>query len=93
MFMIGLDDPSLKAQNEQRTEVKSLSFYNAVGDTDQQMAHLSGNLFHCTKELLRHWTRFMACHTLLLGSTVKRCTHIYIFGLFNNPFTEQSFFN
>jgi len=52
MLKIGLENQSLKTLDEQRKTVKSSSSYNAVGNTDQQMAHVSGNLFHCTKEWL-----------------------------------------
>lgn len=48
---IGLENLSLKMLGEQRGKtVKSSSSHNAAGNTDQQMAHVSGNLFHCTKE-------------------------------------------
>lgn len=53
MLKIGLENPLLKTLNEQREERKqSSSSYDAVGNIDQQMAHVSGNLFHCTKEFL-----------------------------------------
>lgn len=45
------------------TKRGKLSSQAAVGNTDQQMAHVSGNLFHHTKELLWDTTNFIECGT------------------------------